>query len=470
MTVSPMGYNRSLIGFLLLLTLVYLSASDVFAGGATRVVNTRYAALVINSATGDVLHAENANARRYPASLTKMMTLYLLFESLRAGKISLDSMMPVSRYAATKPQTNLFLRAGDKITVRDAIYALIIRSANDVAVVVAERLGRTESQFANMMTQKARQLGMNSTVFRNANGLPDSRQYTTARDMVVLAMALKKHFPQYYPLFKTRQFTFRGRTYFTHNNAMVRLPGADGLKTGFINASGFNVVTSATRNGQNLVGAVMGGRTGYTRDNRMIALMEQSFAQLNKGASSQYAGGRVNISQTSPAKPAFVSLPLPAAKPSVLTKTIPPQAPHPQPLQAPQTASQRYITEPVEPSIGYIAAPNQPLAQQVPAPGQFMANNTATEAPIPPTKAWEIQVGAYYRAPEAIMAATNASHMAVNELVGAQIKVSNGIEPSSGLAIHRARLGNLDERQAHQACQKLISMRQSCFVIRPEQS
>lgn len=397
------------------------------------VANPRYASLIIDGDTGNVLHAENANAKRYPASLTKMMTLYLAFEALRSGKLSMDTMMPVSRHAASMPQTNLFLRPGDRISVRDAIKALIIRSANDVAVVMAEAIGNSEWEFANQMTQKARQLGMNATVFRNANGLPDNRQYTTARDMAVLAMALKKHFPQYYPLFKTTQFTYRGRTYLTHNHVMERLPGAEGLKTGYINASGFNLVTSAVRGGRNLVGVVMGGRTAYTRDSHMIKLMEQSFTHLARGT-----GAPQYVAEANPQKSSFARIPRPVAKPRI------------------QLASNDASW-----AVGVQQQPSPPpaLVMEPPAAprGQFMQ---VAE------KEWAIQVGAYSGMPEAMMAATNAVRMAVNELADAKIAVSNGKDQTNGQEIHRARLANLDETQAHHACQRLIALRQSCFVIK----
>lgn len=501
MSVSKIRYIRSLIGYLCVFTAVSAlsSAADARVSYAkTKYVNPRYASLVVDGDTGNVLHAENANAQRYPASLTKMMTLYLLFEALQKGTVTMDTMLPVSKYAASKPQTNLFLRGGDKIPVRTAIYALIIRSANDVAVVVGEKLGRSEWEFAKMMTQKARSLGMNSTVFRNANGLPDAHQVTTARDMAVLAMALKSHFPQYYSFFKAQSFSFRGRTYTTHNRAMLMIPGGEGMKTGYINASGFNVVTTVTQKGKHLVGVVMGGRTAATRDAHMVKLIGQSYAMLEQGrTNTNYATRNMKpVAVASAQKPsAFRQAPVPVAKPQVLlsNNTVPVNTgqailnmrpTNGQPLVPPQyvvmngryVAAQQTIQQPAEEATNYVAADtNQPI----PAPmavlqtqGQFMAAVQPQPQPQQQLaevteKPWAIQVGAYYRAPEAIMAANNASRMAMDVLAGAKIAVSNGTEQSSGMEIHRARLANLDEAQAHQACQKLIAMRQSCFVIRP---
>jgi D-alanyl-D-alanine carboxypeptidase len=242
--------------------------------------NTRYAAFIVDSDTGKILHQENANQTRYPASLTKMMTLYLLFESMKKGKVSMNTSMKISAVAASRPQTNLSLKGGQTIRVRDAIPALIIRSANDVSVVVAEHLGRTESNFADIMTARARQLGMTRTVFKNANGLPNAKQHSTAKDLAILSIALRKHYPQYAYFFKQKQFTYNGRTYKTHNNLVNTYSGADGMKTGYINASGFNVATSVNRREGNIIGVVMGGRTSRSRDDQMTKLLNEAFTTM----------------------------------------------------------------------------------------------------------------------------------------------------------------------------------------------
>ena len=237
----------------------------------------RYADIIMNPVTGEVYHQTDPDERRYPASLTKMMTLYLLFEALAQNKTTLDAHLDISDYATTMPQTHLSLSAGDTIPVEIAIKALVVRSANDVAVVVGEALGGDVDHFAQMMTAKARQLGMKNTVFKNPNGLPNAGQYTTARDMAKLGIALKRDFPQYYDYFATRQFSYNGVTYYTHNRVMLRYPGTDGIKTGYIGLSGFNVVSSVVRGGRPVVGTVMGGGTGGWRDNRMIELLDQSY-------------------------------------------------------------------------------------------------------------------------------------------------------------------------------------------------
>lgn len=249
-------------------------------GGVAQADNPRYAGLVADAASGDVVYAENVEARRYPASLTKMMTLYLLFESLEEGRLNLDDALPVSDHAASMPASKLWLKAGDSIRVREAIPALVVRSANDVAVVVAEALGGSETAFAQRMTVRARGMGMGATRFRNASGLPDDGQVTTARDMATLAVALMRDFPEYYEEFSRTEFVFRGKRQRGHNRLLSNYPGADGLKTGFIRASGFNVATSAVRDGRRLIAVVMGGFTSRSRDEHMADLLDRGFARL----------------------------------------------------------------------------------------------------------------------------------------------------------------------------------------------
>jgi D-alanyl-D-alanine carboxypeptidase len=235
------------------------------------------AALIIEADSGRVLYSRNANASRYPASLTKMMTLYLLFDALKKGTVTLSSPLAVSAHAASQKPTNLHLLAGDQITVENAIKAIVIRSANDVAVVIAEGLGGTESHFAQMMTQTARQMGMNNTYYHNASGLPDRLQVTTASDLSILARHLRTDFPQYFPYFATPSFYYRGVNYITHDNLIGRYQGTEGMKTGFTVASGFNLVSCVVRNGRRLIGVVMGGRTAAKRDHEMMALLDTAF-------------------------------------------------------------------------------------------------------------------------------------------------------------------------------------------------
>lgn len=239
----------------------------------------RYSAIVTDARTGAVLMAANPDEPRYPASLTKMMTLYLTFEALRDGRISLSSQVPVSYSAASMPPSRLGLTAGISLTVEEAILALVTKSANDAAAALGELLGGgSEQRFAQMMTLKARALGMTNTTFRNASGLPDMDQVSTARDMALLGRRLLQDFPDRYSYFSTPHFVFRGRTIWNHNRLLQEYDGADGIKTGYVNDSGFNLVASAQRDGVRLVAAVFGGRTGRERDRHMMALLDRGFA------------------------------------------------------------------------------------------------------------------------------------------------------------------------------------------------
>lgn len=237
----------------------------------------RYASIVVNADTGTVIHQDNANSRIYPASLTKMMSLYLLFEALERKRIKLTDTLRVSSRAARQPASRLGLKAGERIRVDAAIKALVVKSANDVAVVIAERLAKTEKKFASLMTKKARQLGMRKTVFRNASGLPHRRQVSTVRDLSKLALALKRRFPRYYRFFSLQRFNYGGTTIETHNKVLKDYDGADGLKTGYIRASGFNIASSAERGGVSLIGIVVGGRTASSRDTHIMNLLDRSF-------------------------------------------------------------------------------------------------------------------------------------------------------------------------------------------------
>jgi D-alanyl-D-alanine carboxypeptidase len=236
----------------------------------------KYAAIVVDARTGKTLFEVNSAAQRYPASLTKMMTLYLLFEALDQGRVTKDTQIPVSDNAARQPPTKLRFKRGETIDVDSAIRAIVVKSANDVAVAIGEYLGGSEEAFAGMMTAKARQIGMTSTVFRNASGLPDDGQYTTARDMAVLGMTLHARFPQQFHYFSESDFMFRGRLVRGHNDMLGRVRGVDGIKTGYIRASGFNIVTSYDADGRQLVVVVMGADSARQRNDHVEALIQRS--------------------------------------------------------------------------------------------------------------------------------------------------------------------------------------------------
>ena len=238
------------------------------------------AAIVIDFDTKEVLFEVNANTKNYPASLTKIMTLYILFDQIEKELLTNETKLKVSKNASSRSPSKLYLEAGSSIKVEDAIMALIIKSANDVATVVAENISGTEKEFAKVMTSYARNLGMTNTTFKNASGLPNRAQLTTARDISILSHALITNFPEKYKLFSKQKFTYNGKTYKTHNKLMLSYEGADGIKTGYIRASGFQLAFSAVRNNKRLVGVIFGGDTGKQRDSSLKIIMDKEFTEL----------------------------------------------------------------------------------------------------------------------------------------------------------------------------------------------
>ena len=264
-----MSFRRSIL--IPILVIFILASSATYA---------KKAAIVIDFDTKEVLFEVNANTKNYPASLTKIMTLYILFDQIDKGLLTDETNLKVSKIASSRSPSKLYLEAGSFIKVEDAIMALIIKSANDVATVVAENISGTEKEFAKLMTKYARNLGMANTTFKNASGLPNRAQLTTAKDIAILSHALISNFPEEYKLFSKQKFTYNGKTYKTHNKLMLSYEGADGIKTGYIRASGFQLAFSAVRNNKRLVGVIFGGDTGKQRDRSLKIIMDKEFAEL----------------------------------------------------------------------------------------------------------------------------------------------------------------------------------------------
>ncbi|MFT3808403.1 MAG: D-alanyl-D-alanine carboxypeptidase [Micropepsaceae bacterium] len=354
MTRARAGFVRSAVAFILGAVLV--AASPIVHAGTGN-----DAALVMDAETGRVLYARSGDAARAPASLTKIMTLYLVFDQIKAGRMSLSDEMTASANAASQKPTKLGLKKGDTLTVEQAIYALVIQSANDVAVVIAEHIGGSEQQFARMMTQRARDLGMKRTTFRNPSGLPDAGQITTARDMAILARASMRNHPDLYRYFSATEFTWKGKTTKTHNRVLTSLKGANGIKTGYTRASGFNLTTSAERNGKRLIGVVLGGDTWKARDDEMKAMLEAWFTQLERRPNlvASYGSGTTIAAAPAPqpmtvaaveAKEILVPTapaPVPAAKPveerRVVAMAPIPDEPEAAPAPAPKKAKPVYV-------------------------------------------------------------------------------------------------------------------------------
>ena len=319
--------------------------------------NPAFATIMVDGNSGAVLQATNPDALRHPASLTKIMTLYMLFEKLEQGKITLDSEMPVSQHAASQSPTKLGLRPGQTLRVEDAIKGLVTRSANDAAVVIAEAIAGDEDDFAKLMTRKARALGMSRTVYRNASGLPDDAQVTTARDQSVLGRAVQDRFPRYYRYFATASFNFRGRNIRNHNRLVGSVEGVDGIKTGYTRASGFNLVSSMKRGNRHLVGVVLGGRSGGSRDAAMRTLLADN---LEKGATRRTVAA---ITERSPAEAATEVAEVEAKSRPTETKQVngaiqvasaaPPSA---EPVAAPEPTPARPAAAAAIPNRSFLAA------------------------------------------------------------------------------------------------------------------
>lgn len=432
-------------------------------GSAAAQANPRYAGIVVDLENGEVLYAENADEPRYPASLTKMMTLYLTFEALENGTLSLDQPLPVSAQAAAMPATKLWLSAGSSIPVDTAIRALAVRSANDVAVVVAEALGGSEQRFANLMTVKARELGMNATTFRNASGLPDDQQMTTARDMLTLSVRVMQDFPQYYHYFGLQEFTYRGTRHTSHNRLVRDYPGADGLKTGFIRASGFNVATTAVHDGRRMVAVVMGGFSSSSRDTHMADLLDRSFMRASLRdqrtwlASTRFSsefmgftGSAQPLRQPAPTRP--MTQPMVASVSATSLSPTPPAAR--------STPAQTVEAQLVEAEAARGDAPASPDPLQA-----FIERERVLADASPGAQAasagWGIQVGAFSQAAQAEQLARQAVQRLPNS-VGGRV----AIDPLQGATtVFRARVVSLNESQARQACQTLQAQGMDCMVV-----
>jgi len=372
----------------------------------------KYSSIVIDAETGDVVSEFSADLPNYPASLTKMMTLYLTFDALERKQITLEQRFPVSAHAAAQEPTKLDLVTGESVAIRDLILGLVTQSANDAAVVLSEGLAGSETAFADRMTRTARAMGMENTTFHNASGLPNPQQRTTARDLAMLARHLYLDFPREYRYFATEDFTFRGVTYSNHNHLMSSFDGMDGIKTGFIRASGFNLAASAVRNQRRLIGVVMGGQSARARDIKMASLLNAAFDGRTLPETLMASNGKTTRT---------------AAADTTLHKLA--------------HGAQRTL------------ATLSPISRA----------EAATPSPRRAPERWAIQVGAFKQQ----TAAARASASALARLPEEQGKALVSISTRSKSPIYQARIVNLTEKQAQNACRVLRRAHQSCAVIAP---
>jgi D-alanyl-D-alanine carboxypeptidase len=395
-------------------------------------VSGKSAYLIVDATSGREIASDQADELRHPASLTKLMTIYLTFSALDSGRLSLGDALPVSSSALNAPPTKMGLTPGGSVSVRDATMALVTRSANDAAVVLAEALGGDEPGFARMMTQKARQLGMNSTVFRNASGLPNREQVTTARDLARLANALLRDFPHYYGVFSVQSYTYRGRPLDNHNRMLGSYEGADGLKTGYTAASGFNLVMSAMRDNRRLIGVVMGGESASRRDRQMAELMDRGFMSAQSMGISPWTSirkppsARYTAAQFAPGAAILETRPMAAAKAEPVSPPAPPQA-----------------------MAGRVAGPAVP-----PAP----------EPETPSLGSWVIQVGSFSE-PQAAQLALERATAALPSAMRTNAAATVDEVQMASKVFHRARLTNLSQEQAVDGCKRLEKQKIYCSPL-----
>ncbi|MDP8916615.1 MAG: D-alanyl-D-alanine carboxypeptidase [Pseudomonadota bacterium] len=425
----------------------------------------KYAAIVVDANSGEVLYASRADSPRYPASITKVMTLYLAFEAMEQGKLRTTDRITVSPRAAAQAPTKLGLAPGETISVEDAIRVIAVRSANDIAVAMAEHLGGTESRFAAMMTLRAQELGMSQTRFVNSNGLPDSRQISSARDIALLSRAVLRDYPQYYSYFSTREFDYRGRHLRNTNGLLHTMPGVDGIKTGFTNASGFNLAASAVRDGRRLIAVVLGGASTATRNNHVQELLNAGFDVVRRRAQGdshvQMASLLPSKYQASPARYAVVGsvqqgdyTPVePKARSSSYAANGFPITPAPaaaRPRPAPKAVVKREADEDV-----------LTLAKAAVSRAQT-GKSTKSESRAKPKAdgGWAVQVGAFRNEDDARdrlgqVARKWATHF----------KKSDGSIAQGG-GYHRVRFEGFSREEAQAACQALSAKREPCMALR----
>jgi len=464
--------------------------------------NSRYAAIVVDATTGEVLFARRADSQRYPASVTKIMTLYLVFEALSEGKVSLDDVVTVSPLAASQPPSKLGLASGQTIRLDDAMRATAVRSANDMAMLLAEHVGGSQARFAAMATLKAQQLGMSQTRYVNPNGLPDSRQVTTARDLAILSRAVMRDYPQYYSYFGLHDWAYNGRDYRNTNGLLLAGNGYDGIKTGFTNASGYNLAASAVRDGRRIITIVMGGRTVPSRNAHVAELMNTGFEvedrrargepiqiaqtffeqrgfgvsepESESGSPVAYASAETEDTGMGSNEVAYTAAPAPTPDPArgaTVYASIP-SAPafREAPVRRNDSRPAAVANTPVLTTSNMTATLNggpatstlRAPATATPRPAAPRAETPRPAAPRPATQRWAVQVGAFRDETVARNWLTEVNRRFRAQFANAERTVQTAGE------WHRSRFTGLTQASAESACEALAARRVTCMVVRPE--
>jgi D-alanyl-D-alanine carboxypeptidase len=410
-------------------------------------------AIVVDMNSGSILYSQSADLPRYPASLTKMMTLYVLFGYLRAGKVTPTSELVVTPHAASQAPTKLGLKPGATISTTDAVKALVTQSANDAAVTIAENLAGTEENFARVMTDTARSIGMNATTFRNASGLPNEDQITTARDMATLAAHLIHDYPEYYGVFETRYFTFNGHKYRNHNKLLFGYQGCDGIKTGYTKASGFNLTASVHRGNKHLVAAVLGGKTGGQRDAAMRSLLDRHFA---KATDTKPTPAQLLASLVPAPSP-------PAVQEPAYTLAPPTPAPSASTARAGETSTDTTADTTTDTEEGDTGDPAEPIE------ASLTVTEPGAKATIKPGKyqgAFQVQVGAFTSEAEAQNRLGMVQQRASDLLDGHMPFTTSFMMGDEEW--YRARFAGFSRESAQAACATLKKMSLDCAVMKAE--
>lgn len=430
----------------------------------------QFSAVTIDARNGKILFANSIDGTRPPASLTKMMTLYVLFQDLKAGRIKLSTQLQVSARASSMAPSKLDLKPGSTISVEDAIKGLVTRSANDVAATIAENLGGTESNYAARMTRVARSIGMTRSNFANASGLPNPQQVTTARDMATLGLRLMRDFPQYYPYFRIQQFVYRGQVVRTHNALVGRFEGTDGIKTGYVAASGYNLVTSTKRGNKRLVGVVFGGRSANARNAFMMRMFENTFPKATEGetiaAMAGTSAGTINpianlkVASTSMAPaPDIGTADMAAAAAAAATGPVDPSGDGEDQSALAETADKTQVLQASLVPVG--VAPEKILPFKVKSTSDAPVNVAGILA-----SSWKIQIGAF---PDKNMAEAKLTALRGSSLAELKGKQPYTMVLQQGAKIfYRARFAGFDEVTARQACASLKKRGDICMEISPQ--
>ena len=459
-------------GFLSLVLAVAVAMTPTRAPLAQSADNARYAAIVVDAESGEVLFARHADSRRYPASITKVMTLYMAFDALSEGRVKLDDVLTVSPHAASQPPSKLGLAAGQTITLDDAMRATAVRSANDMAVTLAEHISGSEARFTAQMTLKARELGMTQTRYVNANGLPDARQLTSARDLAILARAIMRDYPQYYRYFGLNDWAYNGRDYRNTNGLLRGGNGYDGMKTGYTNASGYNLAASAVRDGRRIITIVLGGRSTASRNAHVAALMDTAFEverARDRGETIQVAqtffearGFGIGEDSNGPIEYAAVSADEDGESGSrsreptsegVAYAALPANLPAPTRLTPPPSERPADVTAILNGGAS-VATPPRPRP-----PARPPAREPARE----PAGQWSVQVGAFRDEAVARDWLSEISRRFRSQFTSAERTVQN----AEGW--YRSRFTGMSEQSARGACAALSERRVTCMVVRPQE-